>query len=91
MSIRITNRVPKPLLPLFCYLLKMLQSPADKGGDMGHEGLTAGGEAQVDVYEGLFHAFDMNFPWWDVSRQAARRFGAAFAAAQKKYFKENNI
>lgn len=48
-------------------------------------------EAQVDVYEGLFHAFDMNFPWWDVSRQAARRFEAAFAAAQKKYFKENNI
>ena len=48
-------------------------------------------EAQVDVYEGLFHAFDMNFPWWDVSRQAARRFKAAFAAAQKKYFKENNI
>ena len=29
-------------------------------------------EAQVEVYEGLFHAFDMNFPWWDVSRQAAR-------------------
>ena len=48
-------------------------------------------EAQVDVYEGLFHAFDMNFPWWDVSRQAARRFEAAFAVAQKKYFKENNI
>ena len=48
-------------------------------------------EAQVDVYKGLFHAFDMNFPWWDVSRQAVRRFEAAFAAAQKKYFKENNI
>ena len=41
----ITNRVPKPLLPLFCYLLKMLQSPADEGGDVRHEGLTAGGEA----------------------------------------------
>ena len=58
---------------------------------MGYEGLTAGGEAQVDVYEGLFHVFDTNFPWWNVSRQAARRFGAAFAAAQKKSFKENNI
>ena len=26
----------------------MLQSPADKGGDMGHEGLTAGGEAVLN-------------------------------------------
>jgi len=33
---------------LFCYLLKMLQSPADEGGDMGHEGLTAGGEAVLN-------------------------------------------
>lgn len=30
--------MPKPLLPLFCYLLKMLQSPADEGGDVRHEG-----------------------------------------------------
>ena len=33
------------LLPLFCYLLKVLQCPADKSGNMGHEGLTAGSEA----------------------------------------------
>ena len=33
---------------LFCYLLKMLQRPADKGGDVRHEGLTAGGEAVLN-------------------------------------------
>jgi len=44
----ITNRVPKPLLPLFSYLVKMLQSPADEGGDVRHKGLPAGGEAVLN-------------------------------------------
>ncbi|MGN0235002.1 MAG: alpha/beta hydrolase [Paludibacteraceae bacterium] len=48
-------------------------------------------EAEVDVYDGLFHAFDMTCPWLDISRKAARRFETVFAAAQAKYFKENRI
>ncbi len=31
----------------------MLQSPADEGGDMGHEGLTAGGEAVLNSRFGI--------------------------------------
>lgn len=51
----------------------------------------AGIEAQVDVYEGLFHAFDMILPWMAVSRKAAHGFEEVFAAAQAKYFKENDM
>ncbi|MDY4898978.1 MAG: alpha/beta hydrolase [Eubacteriales bacterium] len=50
----------------------------------------AGVEAQVDVYPGLFHAFDMLCPFLKVSRQAAARFEARFVYAQKHYFAEQN-
>ena len=43
---------------LFCYLLKMLQRPADEGGDVRHEGLTAGGEAVLH----LRRHFGINLP-----------------------------
>lgn len=42
----------------------------------------AGVPAELDVYTGLFHAFDMLLPFLPVSRLAARRFGEAFARAQ---------
>ncbi|MGN1136591.1 MAG: alpha/beta hydrolase [Oscillospiraceae bacterium] len=51
----------------------------------------AGVEAHVDVYNGLFHAFDMTLPWMKISRTAARNFEAAFVSAQAKYFKANHI
>ena len=46
----------------------------------------AGVEAEVDVYPGLFHAFDMLLPFRKVSRQAARRFERRFRYAQEHYF-----
>ena len=42
----------------------------------------AGVPAEMDVYPGLFHAFDMLLPFLPVSRLAARRFGEQFARAQ---------
>lgn len=41
----------------------------------------AGVEAWADVYPGCFHAFDMMAPWKPESREAARRFEAAFRYA----------
>lgn len=38
----------------------------------------AGVEASVDVYSGLFHAFDMLLPFLRVSRRAAEKFEEAF-------------
>lgn len=49
----------------------------------------AGIEAEVDVYKGLFHAFDILQPWRKVSRTAVKRFDAAFTRAKAKYFIEN--
>lgn len=41
----------------------------------------AGVQAELDVYPGLFHAFDMLLPFLPVSRLAARRFGEQFVCA----------
>lgn len=46
----------------------------------------AGVPAQVDIYPGLFHAFDMLLPFLKVSRQAAARFEEVFAYALGHYF-----
>ena len=46
----------------------------------------AGVAAEVDVYPGLFHAFDMLLPFLKVSRQAAERFRRHFSYAQQHYF-----
>lgn len=42
----------------------------------------AGVPAELDVYPGLFHAFDMLLPFLPVSHLAARRFGEQFARAE---------
>lgn len=42
----------------------------------------AGVQAELDVYPGLFHAFDMLLPFLPVSRRAARRFGEQFVRAE---------
>lgn len=46
----------------------------------------AGVVAEVDVYPGLFHAFDMLLPLLPASRQAAERFRHHFAQAQGRCF-----
>lgn len=51
----------------------------------------AGIEACVDVYPGLFHAFDMLLPFKKVSREAAEKFEKHFVYAQEHYFAENSV
>ncbi len=46
----------------------------------------AGIEATVDVYEGLFHAFDMQKPNLAISKEAIERFNERFAYAKEHYF-----
>ena len=48
----------------------------------------AGIEATVDVYEGLFHAFDMQKPNLAISKEAIERFNERFAYAKENYFAE---
>lgn len=50
----------------------------------------AGVEAGLDVYDGLYHAFDMLQPGKEVSKTAIGRFETAFDEARKKYFANNN-
>lgn len=51
----------------------------------------AGVEAEVDVYEGMYHAFDMNIPKHPTSREAIRRFNEHFAYAKDHYFADQVI
>ena len=46
----------------------------------------AGVRAKLDVYPGLFHAFDMLLPFLPVSRKAAARFDQAFVDAASRAF-----
>jgi acetyl esterase/lipase len=46
----------------------------------------AGVEANVDVYPGVFHAFDMLLPFLKVSKRAAKNFEEHFAYAMEHYF-----
>ncbi len=48
----------------------------------------AGVEAKVDVYEGMYHAFDMNEPKNPTSIEAIRRFNEQFAYAKEHYYAE---
>ncbi len=48
----------------------------------------AGIEAEVDVYEGMYHAFDMNEPKHPTSRDAIKNFNEHFAYAKEHYFAE---
>ncbi|MBR6403465.1 MAG: alpha/beta hydrolase [Eubacterium sp.] len=50
----------------------------------------AGVEAEVDVYEGMFHAFDMNKPKHPTSREAIKRFNEHFSYAKEHYFAEQS-
>lgn len=46
----------------------------------------AGVEAHMDIYPGLFHAFDMLLPFLKASRAAAKGFDARFEYAVRHYF-----
>lgn len=46
----------------------------------------AGVPAELDIYPGLFHAFDMLLPFLRASRTAARRFEQQFERARHRYF-----
>lgn len=50
----------------------------------------AGVDAQLDVYEGLYHAFDMLEPDLPESREAVERFCERFAWAQEHCFASQN-
>ena len=49
----------------------------------------AGVEAVVDVYEGMYHSFDLWQPDHPVGQEAIRRFNDYFAFAQKRYYAAN--
>lgn len=49
----------------------------------------AGVEAQADVYEGMYHAFDMMEPDHPISQEAIRKFNESFAYAKGHFFSEN--
>ena len=50
----------------------------------------AGTPAEIDIYPGLYHAFDMLTPWRRASRLAAARFEVHFLEAKEKYFTTEN-
>ncbi len=49
----------------------------------------AGVEAQADVYEGMYHAFDMMEPDHPTSQEAIRKFNESFAYAKGHFYSEN--
>ena len=48
----------------------------------------AGVDAKVDIYEGMYHAFDMREPESVTGREAIKRFNEQFEYAKKHYFSE---
>lgn len=48
----------------------------------------AGVKADIDIYEGLYHAFDMMEPDAEISKEAAKRFERHFEWAMNHYFKK---
>ena len=51
----------------------------------------AGVEVKYDVYEGLYHAFDMLSPRKDASKEAISKFEEAFKYARDHYFRANDF
>lgn len=65
--------------PFYCETISFVQSLRD-----------AGVEAGLDVYEGLYHAFDMLQPKKDISKRAIEAFERAFENAKINYFVDND-
>ena len=66
--------------PFYCETLKYIEDLK-----------AAGIEAKVDVYEGLYHAFDMSEPDSDAGREAIKRFNEQFAYAKEHYFAAQKV
>ncbi len=49
---------------------------------------SAGIDAEVDIYEGMYHAFDMSEPKSSSGKEAIKRFNEKFAYAKEHYFVE---
>ena len=64
--------------PFYCETLSFVENLRNAGVETG-----------CDVYEGLYHAFDMLAPGKEVSKEAIGRFEEAFDEARKKYFANN--
>ena len=64
--------------PFYCETLQFIENLRE-----------AGIKADVDVYKGLYHAFDMMEPRRKESQMAAEKFEKAFKFAQDNYFKDN--
>jgi acetyl esterase/lipase len=61
--------------PFFCETLKYIDDLK-----------AAGVEAKVDVYEGMYHAFDMSEPEHPTGKEAIKNFNEMFAYAKEHYF-----
>lgn len=48
----------------------------------------AGVDARIDIYPGMFHAFDMLLPFLPISKRAAEGFEISFEYAMAHYFSE---
>lgn len=46
----------------------------------------AGVEASIDIYDGMYHAFDMMEPNSDIAKEAARKFEEHFEYAMNNYY-----
>ncbi len=46
----------------------------------------AGVKAKVDIYKGMYHAFDMFEPKNPISKEAIKKFNATFAYAKKHFY-----
>lgn len=65
--------------PFYCETLTFVENLRDAGVEVG-----------VDVYEGLYHAFDMLQPKKEISKLAIERFEKAFEDARKNCFAKND-
>ena len=61
--------------PFYCETLKYIEDLK-----------AAGVEAKVDVYEGMYHAFDMSEPEHPTGKEAIKNFNEMFAYAKEHYF-----
>ena len=64
--------------PIYCETLDFVQHLRD-----------AGVAAEVDVFPGCFHAFDLYEPWSEQGKTAIERFEEQFQYAMEHYFAEN--
>lgn len=65
--------------PFYCETIKLVENLK-----------AAGVEAKLDIYEGMYHAFDMMEPKNPVSMEAIKKFNDMFAYAKDHYYAKQN-